>query len=45
MDDAERMRWAVTEDMSVDGVLIVAPEPVVAGSHVELRPWDGEIAR
>ncbi|MHB8490193.1 MAG: glycosyltransferase [Candidatus Dormibacteria bacterium] len=39
--DADRSCWAVTEDMSEGGVLIVSPEPFVAGTRVDLRPWDG----
>jgi cellulose synthase (UDP-forming) len=33
--------WAVTEDVSMGGALLLSPRPFDVGAAIELRPWNG----
>lgn len=33
--------WAVTEDVSIGGALLLSPQPFDVGATIQLRPWNG----
>jgi PilZ domain len=35
--------WAVTEDISAYGALLLSPKPFGVGATIDMRPWDGDI--